>query len=374
MKATKLTPMHPPIIIKVGSAVLTDGSGQLDEQVIAHLVADMAMIHAKGQPVCLVSSGAIGAGLQVLSHHKKPKKLKQRQALAAVGQVRLMNLYQREFARFGIQIGQILLSHEDLAHRRSFLNTRATVMQLLELGVLPIINENDTVSTEEIEFGDNDRLAVLMANLVEADRGIFLTTAEGLLDMNRSGELIPTVKRIDAQILSMARGGNNMGRGGMASKLTSIDAMTRAGKDATLAHGKTPFILKRWFEGESVGTLFQAHKVKKSSRELWMRQNLKPLGRLIVDHGAKEALCQRHASLLSVGVLDVKGRFDAGQLVSVECEGKTFARGMTRYSSEQVKSVIGLSKEASSELLELKGKPCHLIHRNDFVIFEPEPV
>ena len=367
--------MIPAIIIKVGSAVLTNELGGLDEKVIARLVKDMAGIHAQGQPVCLVSSGSIGAGLKVLNQAKKPKKLTQRQALAAVGQVRLMSLYQREFAKFGIHIGQILLSHEDLAHRRSFLNTRATVMQLLELGILPIINENDTVSTEEIEFGDNDRLAVLMANLVEAERGIFLTTAEGLLNMNhRAKELIPIVKKIDSNILSMAREGNNMGRGGMASKLTSLDAMTRAGKDATLAHGKTPSILKRWYAGEPVGTLFQARKVKKSSRELWMQQNLKPRGRLVVDEGAKLAMCKRKASLLSVGVVGVKGRFGPGQLVSVEFAGKAFARGMIRYSSEQVKAVLGKSKEDSSRILELKNKPCHLIHRNDVVILDLGPV
>jgi glutamate 5-kinase len=283
-----------------------------------------------------------------------------------------MAIYQKEFAKYGIQIGQILLSHEDLAHRTSFLNTRATVMQLLELGILPIINENDSVSTEEIEFGDNDRLAVLMANLVEAERGIFLTTAEGLLDMNRSKQLIPVVKKIDRNILSMARSGNNMGRGGMASKLISIDSMARAGKNATLAHGKTPSILKRWFAGESVGTLFQARKTKKSSRELWMRQNLKPRGRIVVDEGARQAMCKKKASLLSVGVLGVKGRFGAGQLVSLECEGKSFARGMIRFSSDQVRSIVGLSKEAASILLELKNKPCHLIHRNDVVIMESE--
>lgn len=362
-----------PIIIKIGSAVLTDESGGIDELVLSRLVEDMAHIMSKGQAVCLVSSGAIGAGLQALPAQKKAIKLKQRQALAAIGQVRLMNLYQREFSKHGISVGQILLSHEDLAHRRSFLNTRATVTQLLDLGVIPIVNENDTVSTEEIEFGDNDRLAVLMANLVEAREGIFLTTADGLLDMNQGGVLVPVVKRIDAEVLSMARGGNNMGRGGMASKLLSLDAMNRAGKRATLAHGKKQGVLKAWFEGLPVGTLFEARKANKSSRELWMRQNLKPRGRLVVDAGARDALCKRGASLLSVGVTEVKGRFGAGQLISVECEGKEFARGMIRYSSEQAKSVLGLSKKEAAVLLGGKKGACHLIHRNDFVVLEQSP-
>ena len=361
--------LKKPLVIKIGSAVLTDGSGNIDEAVMARLVDDMATIIARRQPICVVSSGAIGAGRQVLGSARLPRKLKKRQALAAIGQVRLMGIYQREFARHGLSVGQILLSHEDLAHRRSFLNTRSTIEQLFELGVIPIVNENDTVSTEEIQFGDNDRLSVLMANVVGADRAIFLSTTPGLLDLGGSGALISEVQSIDAQILGMARGGNSVGSGGMGSKLLSIDALNRAGKTAWLMHGKEPGILRRWLEGENVGTCFLAQVLKKSSREQWMEQHLHPRGHLVVDEGALEAL-KNAASLLSVGILEVRGRFDAGQLVSVECKGEEFARGMTRFSHEQIKSILGKTKTDMAKILGVKTSDC-VIHRNDLVLLDP---
>jgi glutamate 5-kinase len=359
-----------PLVIKIGSAVLTDVTGLIDETVMGRLVDDMAHMIARRQPICLVSSGAIGAGRQVLGTARMPRKLKKRQALAAIGQVRLMGIYQREFARHGLSIGQILLSHEDLAHRRSFLNTRSTVEQLFELGVVPIVNENDTVSTEEIQFGDNDRLSVLMANVVGAERAIFLSTTPGLLDLGGTGELISEVANIDADILGMARGGNNVGSGGMGSKLLSIGALTRAGKTAWLMHGKEVGILKRWFEGEKVGTCFLPQALKKSSREQWMEQHLHPRGKLLVDEGACVAL-KNSASLLSVGIQDVRGRFDAGQLVSVECQGEEFARGLVRFSHEQIKSILGKSKADMAKILGVKTSEC-VIHRNDLVRLDPE--
>jgi glutamate 5-kinase len=365
-------PKQAPLIIKIGSAVLTDANGQLNTALIKSLVSDMRFLLDQKQPICLVSSGAIGAGLLALGKSKQPRKLKKRQALAAIGQVRLMNLYQTEFQRSGYSIGQILLSHEDLAHRRSFLNTRATLEQLFELGVIPIVNENDTVSTEEIQFGDNDRLAVLLANVIGAEKVMILSATPGLLNMNKKSELIREVDGIDANILSMARAGNNLGSGGMGSKLLSLKAVVDSGKEAWLADGRDKGILKRWFQGQPVGTHFLPQKNKKSSKDLWMKQHLRPKGSIHVDEGAANALKRRSASLLGVGITQCKGRFGEGQLISIKHDGKEFARGMTRLSSEGILSIIGKNKEASKAQLGPKS-PRYVIHRNDFVLTEPEP-
>jgi glutamate 5-kinase len=359
-----------PKLIKIGSAVLTDEQGRLDIRVISHLVKDIAAMVKDGQPVCLVSSGAIGAGLSVLQPAKQPRKIRKMQALAAVGQVRLMEVYQKEFAKHGLPIGQILLSHEDFAHRKSFLNTRATLEQLLNLGVIPIINENDTVSTEEIQFGDNDRLAVLLANVIESQEVLILSTIDGLKNTQGDQAIIPVVKSINADILSLAQGGNNLGRGGMGSKLMSIDLLNRSGKTVWLANGKSKKILSRWHQGENIGTRFETSHPMVSSREQWMIQHLAPKGTLFIDHGAKEALLKRRASLLPVGILKVEGNFDPGQLISIVHGKEEIARGMSRMDHLQTKSVLGKSKDEIQDLLP-PTLPLFVVHRNDLVFLDP---
>lgn len=278
-----------------------------------------------------------------------------------------MEVYQREFARHGIRVGQVLLSHEDLAQRTSFLNTRSTLEELLGLGVVPIVNENDSVSTEEIEFGDNDRLAVLIANVIEAKEVLFLSTTDGLIDFGGTGQLLSEVNGIDSKILSMARGGNSMGRGGMSSKLMSIDILNRSGKTGWLANGKRPEVLLEWHRGLPVGTRFEARKVKTSSKKQWMLQHLGPKGKLEVDAGALAALKKGPASLLSVGVTSVSGQFKEGQLLSVRHEGREFARGMSRMEASTLKGLLGKSR---AEVLELLHQPGVVIHRNDIVFVE----
>lgn len=362
-------PLNPKLI-KIGSAVLTDESGKLDTKVISSLVKDMAKVVKSGQPICIVSSGAIGAGLSVLQTTKRPRKVRKMQALAAVGQVRLMEVYQKEFSKRGLSIGQILLSHEDLAHRKSFLNTRATLEQLFKLGVIPIVNENDTVSTEEIQFGDNDRMAVLLANVIESKEVLILSTTDGLKNTKGDQEVIPCVKGIDANILSLAQEGNSLGRGGMGSKLMSIDMLNRSGKTVWLANGKTRGILKLWHEGEDIGTRFETSQPIVSSREQWMIQHLAPKGVIHVDSGAKEALLKRRASLLPVGILKVEGSFDPGQLISIVHGKEEVARGMSRMNHLQVQNSKGKQKEELQGLIQ-KGLPHFVVHRNDLVFIEP---
>jgi glutamate 5-kinase len=363
--------MHTPIVIKIGTAVLTDKSGQLNTALINSFIEDIAFLLSKKQKVCIVSSGAIGAGLLTLGKSRQPKKLKKRQALAAIGQVRLMNLYQETFEKLGHHIGQVLLSHEDFGHRRSFLSTRATLEQLLELGVVPIINENDTVSTEEIQFGDNDRLAVLLANLIGASKVIILSATPGLLDMNHKGKLVPVVNGVDRNILSMAREGNDLGSGGMISKLLAIKALVNSGKSTWLADGREPEILRRWFRKEPVGTHFLPQKSKKSSKDLWMELNLKPKGSIEVDFGAADALKKRAASLLSVGITSCKGHFGEDELISITHKNEEFARGVSRFSSQNLIAIIGKDKQGCIETLG-PNTPNHVIHSSNLVILEPE--
>ena len=358
-----------PWVVKIGSACLTDEKGQLNLEVFEYLVNDIATLNALGQTICLVSSGAVGAGMLSLQRQKRPRKLKKIQALAAIGQVRLMQIYHDLFQKHGLMVAQVLLSHDDFTHRETFLNTRATIAQLLDLGVIPIINENDTVSTDEIEFGDNDRLAVLLSNAIEADFCVILSKAPGLIDLDGSKEIISEVAEVNDRIFALAKGGNNMGRGGMGSKLISIDTLTKSGKTAILADGCLKGVLKAIYEGKPKGTKFLANKLKKSSREQWMIQHLRPHGELELDDGAHKAIVQNKASLLSVGVKNISGNWRTGQLVSLKFDGKEFARGMIRVAQDQLTSILGKNREAAQELLGSEA-PKYLIHRNDICILD----
>lgn len=364
-----------PVVVKVGSASLVDEKGGLSKKVIRHLADDIDLLMRSGSPVCLVSSGAIAAGMAAREMTSRPKTMESKQALAAIGQVRLMQLYSEAFARRSLQVAQILLTHEGLASREGFVNARKTLTQLFRIGVVPIINENDTVSTREIEFGDNDQLAVLVANLVEASMVFFLSATPGLLDLERGGELIREVHSIDSEILAKARGGNRHGKGGMGSKLLAIDALNRAGKSAWLIDGRKKGQIGRVVKarelerGVGLGTLFHANGKPQSSRRQWMLQHLRPHGSIEVDAGAFRAIASSKASLLSPGVSGVSGTFRAGQLVRLLHEGREFARGMTRLGSRDLEKVMGQSSKQCAELLGPHA-PRHIIHRNDIALHE----
>lgn len=354
-------------MIKIGSAVLTSAGGQIDDRVLKDLVKQIAELIKSGRKVVLVSSGAIQSGMGRLQMRRRPHLISKKQALAAVGQVCMMNRYTQLFEKQGILIGQVLLTHEGLAERDSFLNSRHTLLELLELGVLPIVNENDSVSTSEIQFGDNDGLAVQVANLVQAPSVIYLSTAAGLMNLD-TGEIIPEVKEINDQVFALARGGNSAGTGGMGSKLMSISTLVKAGKSAFLADGKQPGVLKKLFAGEDLGTRFLPESSKKmSSRRQWMSHLLQPRGTILVDSGAREALIKRKASLLSVGVTGVRGRFRAGDLVSISDGKDDFARGMSRFSADEITQIKGRAKNEIARILG-SGHPAFVVHRNDIVI------
>ncbi|MBF0245287.1 MAG: glutamate 5-kinase [Planctomycetes bacterium] len=356
-----------PIVIKIGSAVLADGAGNLDEGRMACLADEICGLMGEGYRLIIVSSGAILAGMSRTGVRRRPRRLAQKQALAAIGQVELMSVYSRVFAERGREVGQMLITHEGMAQRTGFNNARVTLMQLVDMGVVPIINENDSVSTEEIRFGENDRLAVLVANLAGAGSVIFLSRAPGLLDLTRGNKLVPRVEGIDADIYAMAKGGNEAGTGGMGSKLMSIDILLKAGKAAFLADGRTEGILGAIFSGDFVGTYFAPVGTALSSRKQWMSQHLRPHGRIWVDEGARQALMRSPASLLLPGIVGVEGHFRAGQLVSICCQEGEFARGMSRLSARQIEKAIGCKR---GDLAALLGESCpaFAVHRNDIVL------
>jgi len=360
-----------PIVIKIGSAVLSTGKGQIDEKVIKNLCDNVAKLIGKGFTFAIVSSGAIQAGMEVVHQQRKISRLSKKQALAAIGQVHLMQIYKKHFARQGLNIGQILLSHEDFKQRDSFLNTRSTLNQLLSLNIIPIINENDTVSTEEIQFGDNDRLSVLIANALEAEEIVFLSTTEGLMDLKGKKSKIDEVEKIDNSIFSLAQGGNAMGSGGMGSKLNSIDILNKAGKTAWLANGKERNILNNLFNKENIGTCFKARTDKKKSKQLWMLQNLKPHGEVFIDKGAYEALSKKKASLLFQGIKQFEKNWEVGQLVSIMYKGNEIARGMARINSKVLSKCIEKDKKVLTQIKE-GNIPKFLIHRDDIVIIDKE--
>ena len=362
-----------PLVIKIGSAVLLNQHGRIDEKVIENIVLDIAHLHSQKQPVCIVSSGAIGAGMNVLQKARTPRLLKKKQALAAIGQVSLMNLYQKFFSQYAIQAGQVLLSHGDFRHRESFLNTRETICQLLDLGIIPIVNENDTVSTEEIQFGDNDQLAILIANAIESDRAIFLSTTDGLMDFSANKKIpIPFVETVDQRTFSLAKGGNKMGTGGMGSKLMAIHSLTKAGKSVWLAHGKKPGIIRSILAGENVGTLFMGTPRRTNSKKQWMRQHLRPYGSLELDGGAYIAVHKQKASLLSPGVRSFSGSWESGNLISLCYKGKEFARGMARISDQELTKVLGKKSREVAKILK-EDSPHFVIHRNDIALVIQRP-
>lgn len=366
-----MRPDSSPLVIKVGSAVLTGADGLPDRQVIARLAGEVADLARGGRRVCLVTSGAVSTGLGILGRKTRPRRMSQKQAMAALGQPALMGLYAQAFGRHGLFPAQVLLTHQDLAHREGFVNIRQTMNELLDSGIVPVVNENDTVSTREIRFGDNDILAVLVANVVEASQVVILTTAPGLMDL-AAGRLLTRVERIDGKVLSLASGGNRLGSGGMGSKLLAIDRLMRAGRDAYLADGRRPHVIRDLLAGLPCGTHFPARGRQRDSKRQWMLDHLRPSGRLHLDDGAFKAVGLGKASLLLPGVSAVEGVFRAGQLVSLCHGGKEFARGVARLSSADIDKVRRVPREEAERILGADA-PRFAVHRNDIAAFDEDP-
>ncbi len=361
------------IVVKVGSSILASVEEGLRYEVFSHLTREISELKRQGYEIVLVSSGAIAAGMEKLGYKTRPQSITQKQATAAVGQSRLIHIYENYFSRYQQMVAQILLTHDDLSHRRRFLNARNTLLTLLGLGIIPIINENDTVVVDEIKVGDNDNLSALVTNLIEADLLIILTDIEGICDRDpRShpdAKCISLIEDVDAEMEEvMGETRSQMSVGGMASKIQAARKASRFGIPTVVACGTKKDVLRQILKGKEVGTLILPKERSMSSRKHWIAFNLKPKGDLIVDEGAKRAIVQKGKSLLPSGVLEVKGAFDRGDAVScVGPRGKEFARGLVNYSLQELEKIKGHRTVEIEKILGYKYSD-EVIHRDDLVV------
>ena len=363
------------IIVKVGTALLTGNTTRVNQRFIKRLCNSVGELWKQGRETAIVTSGAIGAGCGVLGYKERPKSLSERQACAAAGQVELMKFYSNAFAKMKPQraVGQLLLTRDTLTTRRRYLNARNTMMTLLGRGAVPIINENDTVSVEEIRFGDNDNLSALVAGIAEADLLVILTDVKGLMDSdprtNPAAKLIPTVERMTPEIEAMASPtGSFLGTGGMVSKLQSAKIAMASGFGLVLVAGHDPEILLDVVAGKSVGTYFVPRAERIGARKHWLAFTALPKGAIAVDAGARDALTGGGKSLLPSGIVDVLGKFNTLDLVSLVCEGREFARGLSNFSSTDTHAVRGMKTAQLKTVLGANALQ-EAIHRDNLVVF-----
>jgi glutamate 5-kinase len=350
------------VVVKIGSRLLADSPAGRP----AAIADQVAELRRTGIEILIVSSGAIALGVRRLRLPGRPHELPALQAAAAVGQSRLMQHWEHAFAAHDLAIGQVLVTHDDLGDRRRFLSARLTLRSLLDHGVVPIVNENDTVASEEIKFGDNDQLAALVVNLISADALIILTDVEGVRDA--SGARIPIVRDIDREAAPVATGSTGgVGSGGMTSKVASARIVTRTGVPAIVAPGREHDVLVRVLAGADVGTLFVPGPEVLSARKHWIAYGAKPAGRVVIDDGAARALRDHGKSLLPAGVVAVEGDFDLGDTVSIVVAGVELARGLAAYPAADLRKISGLQSGAIEARLGYKSID-EAIHRDDLVI------
>lgn len=359
-------------VIKIGSALLTDNGRGLAGPAMDAWVEQVASLQKAGVDVVLVSSGAVAEGMARLGWAKRPHALHELQAAAAVGQMGLIEAYESRFQQYGLRTAQILLTHDDLSNRKRYLNARSTLNTLLSLGVIPVINENDTVVTEEIKFGDNDTLGALVANLVEAELLIILTDQHGLFDKDprahEDAQLIHEAIAGDPQYLAVAGDGGALGRGGMRTKLTAAALAARSGASTIIAYGREQQILTRLYNGELLGTLLKAQQAPIAARKQWLAGHLQLAGTLVLDEGAVKVLRDSGRSLLAVGVKDVQGEFSRGSLVRcVDGSGQEVARGLVNYSADESRRIMGQPSEKIESILGYVDEP-ELIHRDNLIL------
>ncbi|MFH1552826.1 MAG: glutamate 5-kinase [Candidatus Omnitrophota bacterium] len=357
------------ITVKIGTRVLTDKTNRIDRKVIKNLADQISELLDNRIEVVVVSSGAIGAGLGLWDLEKKGKSLSALQAIASVGQTHLMDIYNEYFNKRGYIAGQILLTQEDFSDRKRFLNIRYTLNTLLKYKAVPVINENDSVSTEEIKCGDNDRLSSLVADLADSDMLIILTDVEGLYD--GEGRLIEHVEAVTGDIKSLCRGkGCAESAGGMITKLEAVQNATRAGIQSVIARGRRKNVILDIAGGKKIGTAFDAHSKPMKARKRWIAFSLKPKGSIIIDEGAEKALINRNKSLLPSGILDVSGRFSGGDIVNVTTADKRIvARGLSNYSSAEIAKIKGKKSDRIETELGHKDYD-EAIHRDNLVVVE----
>ncbi|HVL34874.1 MAG TPA: glutamate 5-kinase [Burkholderiales bacterium] len=361
------------LVVKVGSSLVTDDGRGLDAAAIAGWAAQVAALRRRGKRVVMVSSGAIAEGLQRLGWKRRPHAMHELQAAAAVGQMGLAQCYESGFRSHGLRTAQVLLTHADLADRQRYLNARSTLRTLLELGVIPVINENDTVVTDEIKLGDNDTLGALVTNLVEADALVILTDQPGLFDADPRREpqakLIEQARAGDPALEAVAgsRGGA-LGKGGMLTKVLAAKRAARSGAHTVIASGREPDVLLRLAAGERIGTLLVADTMPLAARKQWLADHLTVRGRLQLDAGAVKALVRDGKSLLPIGVAALTGDFARGDVVAcLDPEGREVARGLVNYSSEETRRILRRPSVEIEALLGYVDEP-ELIHRDNLVL------
>jgi glutamate 5-kinase len=361
------------VIVKVGSSLVTNEGRGLDHAAIAKWADQIAHLRRMGKQVVLVSSGAVAEGMLRLGFERRPVAIHELQACAAVGQMGLAQIYETSFRAHDLRTAQVLLTHADLADRERYLNARSTLFTLLELGVVPVINENDTVVTDEIKFGDNDTLGALVANLIEADALIILTDQRGLYTSdprkNPDATFVHEAKAGDPALEAMAGGaGSGIGSGGMLTKILAARRAASSGAHTVIAWGREDQVLVRLAEGEAIGTQLTAQTARLTARKQWMADHLKTAGQVTLDAGAVQKLVEEGKSLLPIGVTDVGGEFGRGDVITcVDALGTPIARGMSNYASGEVKRIM---RKPSSEIAAILGyvEEVELIHRDNLVL------
>lgn len=361
------------LVVKVGSSLVTNNGEGLDRQAIAAWANQISQLVKDGKQVVLVSSGAVAEGMQRLGWKKRPTAVNELQAAAAVGQMGLVQMYETCFSQHGLHTAQVLLTHDDLADRKRYLNARSTLRTLLELKVIPIINENDTVVTDEIRFGDNDTLGSLVANLIEADTLVILTDQSGLYSAdprkNPDAQFIHQAVAGTPALEEMAGGaGSSVGTGGMLTKILAAKRAARSGAHTIIASGRENQVLVRLANGEAIGTHLRAEQFKLVAKKQWMADHLRVNGRLVLDDGAVKVLIADGKSLLPIGVTAVEGSFERGDVVAcVDPQGKELARGLVNYNASETAKIL---RKPSNEIAQVLGyvDELELIHRDNLVL------
>lgn len=361
------------IVVKLGTSVLTGGARQLDRARMIELVRQCAELYHQGHDIVICTSGAIAAGRAHLDFPKLPPTIVSKQLLASVGQIRLMLLWEHFFDIYGIRVGQILLTRADVENRHRYLNARDTFTALIENRIVPVVNENDALATEEIKVGDNDNLSALVATLSSAELLLILTDQPGLFTadprVDPAAQLIPEVHRIDETLRATAGGtSTGLGVGGMVTKLSAANIARHAGIDVIIAAGQEPNVIVRAARGEQVGTRFVALESRPESRKRWILAGPKPAGMVVVDDGASRAICERGRSLLPAGIVEIEGKFERGDTITIIDKARhELARGLTAYGSSDLRQIAGAK---SNEIAERLGYTYgdEAIHRNNLVI------
>jgi len=359
-------------VIKIGSSLLTDNGKGLNLDSIARWARQISLLQDMGLEIVLVSSGAVAEGVSRLGLPGRPTAIHEQQAAAAVGQMGLIQAYESQFKLFGKHTAQILLTHDDLSNRKRYLNARSTLRTLLDMHVIPVINENDTVVTDEICFGDNDTLAALVANLINADVLVILTDQLGVFDAdprsNAQANLISEANSHDDMLMTVAGGSGALGKGGMQTKIRAARLASRSGTATVIVHGSSPDVLVALQRGEALGTLLLPDKQPLAARKQWLASHLQVRGVLVLDAGAVRVLQGSGKSLLPVGVRAVSGTFKRGDLVACQDEqGKAIAHGLVNYDAEEAQRLLGKSSEQIAAILGYEGEP-ELIHRDNLAL------